>query len=263
MRSTLTLLLSLAIAAACGEPGPRTAELALAAAAPAEYAAWQTARGALDVAEREAGQEAIAARRQAMADADAAVAEATARRDATLAAVRTRAEREAAQAEWVTARDAALAIYQAAGIPSVLVFEEARSVEAAAMQRLAAAAPDAWIEFAATTDHWLRDVDTSTMPGLLLVLDDDSIGRVTAILQDELDPAWREQAASGELTDDPEALAFWRRLARIDVSAPLTDAEKAYLEHRRAGVRAFGEDLLSNDPELRKLLGLGPGEGRR
>ena len=103
------------------------------------------------------------------------------------------------------------------------------------------------MEFAATTDSWLEDVDTSAMPGLLAVLDDDSFDRVTAMLQDEQDPTWRERAASGELTDDPEALEFWRRLARLDVTSPLSDAEQAYLEHSRNQTAAFNQELSSNN----------------
>ena len=244
----LTFVLSLGVLTACGEPETRsTTELALEAAASTEYAAWQTARRARDVAKREAGEEAIANRRRSVTAAEEALAEATAKRDAILAASPAPEERDAARREWEAARDAALALWEAAGTPPVLAYEAAEEAEARAMERLAAAAPDAWIEFVATTDFWLEDVDTSAMPGLLAVLDDDSFDRVTAMLQDEQDPTWRERAASGELTDDPEALEFWRRLARLDVTSPLSDAEQAYLEHSRNQTAAFNQELSSNN----------------
>ena len=117
---------------------------------------------------------------------------------------------------------------------------------------------------AATDQDWLREVDTSTLPGLLAVLEEASVDRVTAILHDELDPAWRAELESGELTADPEELRYWRRLARADVTTPLTDAEAAYLEHARQQVAAFQDALLSDndDPALHEALGRAPGGAR-
>ena len=114
----------------------------------------------------------------------------------------------------------------------------------------------------ASNTDWLGEVDTSTLPGLLAVLDEASIERVNAILEDERDPTWREQLVSGELTADLEELHYWRGLARADVTTPLTDAEAAYLEHARNRASTFQDILLEqhDDPALRELLGKAPGE---
>ncbi|MDE0675157.1 MAG: hypothetical protein OXI06_08780 [bacterium] len=113
-----------------------------------------------------------------------------------------------------------------------------------------------------SSTDWLQEVDTSTLLGLLAVLDEASIDRVNAILQDELDPAWRTKLESGELTLELEELHYWRRLARADVTTPLTDAEAAYLQHARKRVSTFQDMLLEEhgDPELQQLLGKAQGE---
>ena len=78
------------------------------------------------------------------------------------------------------------------------------------------------------------------MPGLVAVLDEDAIERVTAILQDQQDPTWREKLKNGEWTD-PEGLALWRGVARADVTRPLSDVEAAYLEYARGNIASFAE----------------------
>ena len=106
----------------------------------------------------------------------------------------------------------------------------------------------------ASVGEWLREVDTSTMPGLLAVLDEDAIERVTAILQDQRDPTWREKLKNGEWTD-PEGLALWRGVARADVTRPLSDVEAAYLEYARGNIASFAEWFSRDGSPAERRLG--------
>lgn len=113
----------------------------------------------------------------------------------------------------------------------------------------------------ASTD-WLEEIDTSAMPGLLAILDEAAIYRVTAMLNDELDPGWRERITHQQQGEtDSAMLDYMRGLVEADVRRPLSPAEARYMEHMRELRNAYREQFLADHPEQNVILGKAPGEG--